>query len=103
MIRRQLLTISLPVRLSILAGAVALSAPLLAGAQIKVGVTIASTGPAASLGIPERNTVPLLPNEVEGQTIEYIVLDDGTDTTTDVRNMRKTITEENVDVLFGTS
>lgn len=97
------MTISLPVRLSILAGAVALSAPLLAGAQIKVGVTIASTGPAASLGIPERNTVPLLPNEVEGQTIEYIVLDDGTDTTTAVRNMRKLITEDNVDVIVGTS
>lgn len=97
------MTISLPVRLSVLAGAVALSAPLLAGAQIKVGVTIASTGPAASLGIPERNTVPLLPNEVEGQTIEYIVLDDGTDTTTAVRNMRKLITEDNVDVIVGTS
>ncbi len=97
------MTISLPARLSLLAGAVALSAPLLAGAQVKVGITIASTGPAASLGIPERNTVPLLPKEVAGQTIEYIVLDDGTDTTAAVRNMRKLITEDNVDVIVGTS
>lgn len=97
------MTISLPVRLSLLAGAVAVSLPMLTSAQIKVGITIASTGPAASLGIPERNTVPLLPKEVEGQTIEYIVLDDGTDTTAAVRNMRKLITEDKVDVVIGTS
>lgn len=95
--------ISSPIRLSVLAGAIALSVPLLASAQIKVGITIASTGPAASLGIPERNTVALLPTEVDGQSIEYIVLDDGTDTTVAVKNMRKLVTEDNVDVVIGTS
>lgn len=97
------MTISLPVRLSALAGAIALSLPLLVGAQIKVGITVASTGPAASLGIPERNTVALLPTEIEGESIEYIVLDDGTDTTVAVKNMRKLITEDKVDVIIGTS
>lgn len=97
------MSISMPVRFSLLAGAVALTVPLLASAQIKVGVTLSSTGPAASLGIPERNTVPLLPKEIEGHTVEYIVLDDGTDTTAAVRNMRKLITEDNVDVVIGTS
>src|SRR5690606_1593213 len=91
------------VRLSILAGALALALPMAASAQIKVGITIASTGPAASLGIPERNTVSLLPTEVAGQKIEYIVLDDGTDTTVAVKNMRKLITDDNVDVVVGTS
>lgn len=91
------------VRLSVLAGAVALALPVLASAQIKIGVTVASTGPAASLGIPERNTVSLLPTEVAGQKIEYIVLDDATDTTVAVKNMRKLITEDNVDVVVGTS
>jgi len=90
-------------RLSVLAGAVALALPLIASAQIKVGITIASTGPAASLGIPERNTVSLLPTEVAGQKVEYIVLDDGTDTTVAVRNMRKLITDDKVDVIVGTS
>ncbi|HZH56097.1 MAG TPA: ABC transporter substrate-binding protein [Burkholderiaceae bacterium] len=90
-------------RLSVLAGAVALAMPLLASAQIKVGITVASTGPAASLGIPERNTVSLLPTEIAGQKVEYIVLDDGTDTTVAVRNMRKLITDDNVDVIVGTS
>lgn len=90
-------------RISILAGALALALPMLASAQIKVGVTVASTGPAASLGIPERNTVSLLPTEVAGQKIEYIVLDDATDTTVAVKNMRKLITDDNVDVIIGTS
>lgn len=49
--------------LSAVAAAVALSLPLIASAQVKVGVTIAATGPAASLGIPERNTVALLPRK----------------------------------------
>jgi hypothetical protein len=30
-------------------------------ADINVGVTLSATGPAASLGIPEKNTVALLP------------------------------------------
>ena len=89
--------------LSAAAAAVALSLPLLASAQVKVGVTLASTGPAASLGIPERNTVALLPTEAAGQKIEWIVLDDATDTTQAVKNSRKLVSEDKVDVLVGTS
>lgn len=88
---------------TVLASAIALALPMAAMAQVKVGITVSSTGPAASLGIPERNTVSLLPTEVAGQKVEYIVLDDGTDTTVAVRNMRKLITEDNVDVVIGTS
>jgi len=91
------------IRLSVMTGALALALPLMASAQIKVGITVASTGPAASLGIPERNTVSLLPTEIAGHKVEYIVLDDGTDTTAAVRNMRKLITDDNVDVIVGTS
>ncbi len=89
--------------LSAVAAALALGLPLLASAQVKVGVTVASTGPAASLGIPERNTVALLPKEVAGQKIEWIVLDDATDTTQAVKNSRKLASEGKVDVLVGTS
>ncbi|ANY15440.1 ABC transporter substrate-binding protein [Bordetella pseudohinzii] len=89
--------------LSAVAAALALGLPLLASAQVKVGVTVASTGPAASLGIPERNTVALLPKEVAGQKIEWIVLDDATDTTQAVKNSRKLASEDKVDVLVGTS
>lgn len=42
----------------------ALAAALLstaALADINVGVTVSATGPAASLGIPEKNTIALMP------------------------------------------
>ncbi len=71
--------------------------------DIKVGVTLSATGPAASLGIPERNTFPLLPQTIGGKKIQYIVLDDASDTTTAVRNARKLITEDKVDVLVGST
>src|SRR4051794_33694698 len=62
-----------------------------AAAQIKVGVSVSATGPAASLGIPEKNTIALLPKTIAGKTVEYIVLDDATDPTTAVKNARKLV------------
>ena len=53
------------------------AAPALA--QIKIGVTLSTTGPAVSLGIPEKNTIALLPRSIGGKTVEYIVLDDASD------------------------
>ena len=74
-----------------------------ASAQIKVGVTVSATGPAASLGIPEKNTAALLPKEIAGKQVEYIVLDDATDTTTAVKNTRKLIAEDKVDLILGST
>jgi len=71
--------------------------------DIKVGVTLSATGPAASLGIPERNTFPLLPQTIGGRKVQYIVLDDASDTTTAVKNTRKLITEDKVDVIVGST
>ncbi len=74
-----------------------------ASAQIKVGVTVSATGPAASLGIPEKNTFALLPKTIAGNTVEYIVLDDATDPTTAVKNARKLVSEDKVDLLVGST
>ena len=74
-----------------------------AQAEIKVGVVLSATGPAASLGIPERNTVSLLPTTIGGETVRYIVLDDASDTTTAVKNTRKLVAEDKVDVLIGST
>src|SRR5436305_2185085 len=74
-----------------------------AAAQVKVGVTVSATGPAASLGIPERNTIPMCPRTVAGKTIEYLVLDDASDTTTAVQNTRKLIGESKVDAIIGST
>ena len=78
-------------------------APLPALAQVKIGVTISTTGPAASLGIPQRNSIALLPTEVAGQKVEWIVLDDAGDSTKAVSNARKLLDENSVDALIGSS
>jgi branched-chain amino acid transport system substrate-binding protein len=72
-------------------------------AQIKVGVVVSATGPAASLGIPEKNTFALMPKEIGGKTVDYIVLDDASDTTTAVKNIRKLIFDEKVDIVIGST
>ncbi len=72
-------------------------------AQIKIGVVVSATGPAASLGIPEQNTFALMPKEIGGKKVEYIVLDDASDTTTAVKNTRKLISEEKVDLIIGST
>jgi branched-chain amino acid transport system substrate-binding protein len=71
--------------------------------DIKVGVTLSATGPAASLGIPERNTFVLMPQTIGGKKVQYIVLDDASDTTTAVKNTRKLISEDKVDVVVGST
>lgn len=74
-----------------------------AWADVNVGVTVSATGPAASLGIPERNTIALMPREIAGQKINYIVLDDASDTTAAVTNTRKLISENKVDIVLGST
>ena len=83
--------------------AFAMLAGIASAQDIKVGVTISATGPAASLGIPERNTIALLPKTIAGHKVDYIVLDDASDTTTAVKNTRKLISEDKVDVVVGST
>jgi len=91
------------IRLSALAAALVLAYAPLAIADITVGVTLSATGPAASLGIPERNTMELLPSSIGGEKVRWIVLDDASDTTRAVTNTRKFISEEKVDVIVGST
>ena len=74
-----------------------------AAADINIGVTLSMTGPAASLGIPQKNTIDLLPSSIAGQKINYVVLDDGSDTTKAVTNARKLVSEDKVDVIVGST
>ncbi|HEV8502991.1 MAG TPA: ABC transporter substrate-binding protein [Casimicrobiaceae bacterium] len=86
--------------------AVAVAAAIVAAvaqADITIGVTLSATGPAASLGIPERNTFELLPRSIGGQKINWVILDDGSDTTKAVTNTRKLITEDKADVIIGST
>jgi branched-chain amino acid transport system substrate-binding protein len=88
---------------SLLATAALIAASGAALADINVGVTVSATGPAASLGIPEKNTVALMPTTIAGQKVNYIVLDDASDTTKAVANTRRLITEDRVDVILGST
>lgn len=93
-------------RKSLLAAAIVTALSTLAGqaaADINVGVVVSATGPAASLGIPEKNTFALMPTSIGGEKINYLILDDATDTTTAVKNTRKHLTENKVDVIIGSS
>ena len=86
-----------------LAAALAIALVPAARADINVGVTLSATGPAASLGIPEKNTFELLPTTIAGEKVNWIVLDDGSDTTKAVQNAKKLIGENKVDVLVGST
>ena len=72
-------------------------------ADITVGVSLSTTGPTASLGIPEKNTVALLPKTIAGEKMNYIVLDDATDPTAASKNARRFVTEDKVDVIIGST
>jgi branched-chain amino acid transport system substrate-binding protein len=89
---------------SIIRAALLATLPMgIAFAQVKVGVVSSSTGPIAAVGIPQKNTVPLLPTKVGNQTIEYIALDDGSDPTATVVAIKKLISEHKVDAIIGPS
>jgi branched-chain amino acid transport system substrate-binding protein len=89
------------------ASAAATLATLLAAtpalADITVGVSLSATGPAASLGIPEKNTIALMPKTIGGQKVNYVVLDDASDTSAATSNARKLITEHKADVIIGST
>ncbi len=89
------------VRLLAIAALGAASLPALA--QIKIGVTLSTTGPAGSLGIPEKNTIALLPKTISGKSVEYIVLDDASDSSAAVVNTRRLTLEDKVDAIIGST
>ena len=74
-----------------------------ANAQIKVGVVTSATGPVSLVGIPQKNTIALLPKEIAGEKVEYIAFDDASDPAQTVTVVKKLISEEKIDVLFGPS
>jgi branched-chain amino acid transport system substrate-binding protein len=70
-------------------------------AQIRIGLTLSTTGPAAAIGLPSKNVAMMWPKEIAGQKIETIILDDASTPAGAVLNTRKLISEDNVDVIVG--
>jgi branched-chain amino acid transport system substrate-binding protein len=71
--------------------------------EITVGISITTTGPAAALGIPERNSLDFVAKEIGGLPIRVIVLDDGGDPTMATTNTRRFVTESRADIIMGSS
>lgn len=71
--------------------------------EITIGISVATTGPAAALGIPERNALDFVPKEIGGVPLKLIVLDDGGDATTATTNARRFVTESKADIIMGSS
>ena len=86
---------------SLIAAAIALSAATAALADINVGVVISLTGPGSGLGIPTQNQLKLFPKEIAGQKVNLTILDDASDPGKGVSNTRRLITEDKVDLIFG--
>src|SRR5271170_5173924 len=83
--------------------AVTLAATSAAQAQIKLGVILSISGPGAAMGVGYKGAFALLPDEIAGQKVEYIIRDDATDASTGYAIAQKMISEDHVDAFIGPS
>ena len=72
-------------------------------ADIHIGVTLSTTGPGASLGIPAEQALKMWPGEMAGEKVRFTILNDTTDTTTATKNAQRLINEDKVDLIIGSS
>ena len=86
---------------SLLVAAAALAMSAAALADITIGVSLPLTGPASGLGIPVANQIKLWPTSIAGEKLKVIVLDDATDPTNGVKNARRFVTDDKVDIIVG--
>lgn len=73
--------------------------------ELRIGSVVAMTGPASALGLPEKNAIDLLQEQIASDaslpfTVKFITYDDGSDPTKSVNNVRKLITEDNVHIVI---
>ena len=72
-------------------------------ADVTIGVSLPLTGPTSALGIPCKNGIMLWPSTVGGEKLTVIILDDATDPTQGVKNARRFVTEDKVDLILGSA
>jgi branched-chain amino acid transport system substrate-binding protein len=94
----------LSLAIAAVAASLAIAGPLQAQtSEITIGITTTTTGPAAALGIPERNALEFVPKEIGGVPLKVIVLDDGGDPTIATTNARRFVTESKADIIMGSA
>lgn len=78
-----------------------------ANAELKIGATLAETGPAGSLGDPQAKTLKLLVDEINkagginGEKLSLVVYDDGGDANKARTFATRLVEEDEVDVIIG--
>jgi len=70
-------------------------------ADITIGVSLSLTGPGSGLGIPMQKQLQLFPKTIGGEKVNLIILDDATDPGKGAANARRFVTEDKVDLIFG--
>ncbi|HEY8336170.1 MAG TPA: ABC transporter substrate-binding protein [Tardiphaga sp.] len=94
----------LSLAIAAVAASLAIAGPVQAQTpEITIGITTTTTGPAAALGIPERNALEFVPKEIGGVPLKVIVLDDGGDPTIATTNARRFVTESKADIIMGSA
>ena len=88
---------------TLIAAAVTVVASGAALADITIGVSLPLTGPASGLGIPMKNQLALWPTSIGGEKLRVIVLDDATDPTNGVKNARRFVSDDKVDLIVGSA
>ena len=74
---------------------------------IKIGAVLDITGPGSSLGVPERNTLKLVEEQVNaagginGRPLKFVILDNESDETKSVLALKKLLEEEKVAAVIG--
>ncbi|MDP3131314.1 MAG: ABC transporter substrate-binding protein, partial [Burkholderiaceae bacterium] len=86
---------------TVLSTAVLMSLSAAALADITIGISLPLTGPASGLGIPVNNQIKLWPSAIAGEKLKVVVLDDATDPTNGVKNAKRFVTEDKVDIIMG--
>lgn len=74
-----------------------------AHAEIKIGIVVSASGPGSALGQPQMRTIGALPNEIGGEKVVYVVLNDESDPTKGTQSARRLVIQDRVDVLIGSS
>ncbi len=73
--------------------------------ELRIGSVISMTGPASALGVPEKNAIDLLQEQLSNDQslpfgLKFITYDDASDPSKAVNSVRKLITEDKVHVVI---
>lgn len=73
--------------------------------ELRIGAVVAMTGPASALGVPAKNAIDLLQEQLANDaslpfTVKFITYDDASDPTKAVNSVRKLVTEDRAHVVI---